>query len=258
MNLSPELLLIGAVLAVGVLHTIVPDHWLPIMLIARQEGWSKGETARAALIAGVGHTLSTLGVGLLAWIAGSVIAVKFGALLTMLSSAALIGFGGWIVIASIREIQLEMREVHAAPAAAAVATHVHVHRHRGGLVHTHRHAHLADGWHSVTPVLENEPPLHEHEHERSRRTALLLILGSSPMIEGIPAFFAAAKYGAALIAVMAVVFALSTIGTYVVLSLSSVAGLQSTRVTPFERYGEVLSGAVIALVGLVFLFAPAL
>ena len=34
MNVGPELLLIGAVAAVGVLHTIVPDHWVPITLIA--------------------------------------------------------------------------------------------------------------------------------------------------------------------------------------------------------------------------------
>jgi hypothetical protein len=27
MNYGPELLLLGAVAAVGVLHTIVPDHW---------------------------------------------------------------------------------------------------------------------------------------------------------------------------------------------------------------------------------------
>ena len=51
MNVGPELLLIGAVAAVGVLHTIVPDHWVPITLtlIARQRGWSKAETARASL-----------------------------------------------------------------------------------------------------------------------------------------------------------------------------------------------------------------
>ena len=58
------LLLIGAVAAVGVLHTIVPDHWLPIALVARERGWSKRETARAALQAGTGHILSTLLIAL--------------------------------------------------------------------------------------------------------------------------------------------------------------------------------------------------
>jgi hypothetical protein len=39
---------------------MVPDHWVPIALYARQHGWSKAETARAALMAGTGHVLFTL------------------------------------------------------------------------------------------------------------------------------------------------------------------------------------------------------
>ena len=34
MTFNPELLLIVSVGVVGVLHTIVPDHWAPIALIA--------------------------------------------------------------------------------------------------------------------------------------------------------------------------------------------------------------------------------
>ena len=90
------------------------------------------------------------------------------------------------------------------------------------------------------------------------RTALLLILGSSPMVEGIPAFFAAGKYGAGLIAIMSVVFAISTIATYVVLCVYSTAGLQRVRLGSFERYGEVLSGGFIAAVGLTFWIWPVL
>ena len=60
MNYGPELLLVAAVATVGVLHTIVPDHWVPITLIARQRGWSGSETARAALHDGIGKALSTL------------------------------------------------------------------------------------------------------------------------------------------------------------------------------------------------------
>ena len=59
-----------------------------------------------------------------------------------------------------------------------------------------------------------------HKHRASARTALLLILGSSPMVEGIPAFFAASRYGVALLVLMAVVFAASTIIiTYVALCI---------------------------------------
>ena len=76
MNYGPALLLVAAVATVGVLHTIVPDHWVPITLIARQRGWSKSETARAALLAGTGHVLSTLLIALVVWLAGVAFAVE--------------------------------------------------------------------------------------------------------------------------------------------------------------------------------------
>ena len=185
MDFAPEALLVASVAAVGVLHTMVPDHWAPITLIARQRGWTRAQTARAALQAGTGHVVSTLVIGVIVWVAGVAFATRFGQLVSTLSSLALIAFGGWIAVSS----WLELR--------------AHAHSHEQG----HEHA-------------------HSHAHEGSSRTALLLILGSSPMVEGIPAFFAAVRYGAALLAVMAVVFAISTIATYVVLCVASTAGLQ--------------------------------
>ena len=78
MNIGPQLLLIGAVAAVGVLHTMVPDHWAPIALFARQRSWSKAETARAALLAGTGHVLFTLLIASAVWFAGVAVANRFG------------------------------------------------------------------------------------------------------------------------------------------------------------------------------------
>jgi hypothetical protein len=72
------------------------------------------------------------------------------------------------------------------------------------------------------------------------------------MVEGIPAFFAAGSYGIALTSVMAVVFALTTIATYVLLCVGSSAGVRRLRLGAFERYGEVLSGALVAFVGAAF------
>ena len=60
----------------------------------------------------------------------------------------------------------------------------------------------ADTAHEMGSDLEDNPPPHTHKHKTTGRTALLLILGSSPMVEGIPAFFAASRYGGALVAVM--------------------------------------------------------
>jgi hypothetical protein len=197
-----EWLLIVAVIAVGVLHTLVPDHWVPITLIARQRHWTRMQTARAAFGAGLGHTLSTLAIGIVVWIAGAVAARHFGTIVSILSSLALIGFGAWIAIAAWRELRAQ--------------------------AHTDDH------------------------HHGQGATALTLILGSSPMVEGIPAFFAASKFGWELIAIMSVCFAVSTIAMYVVLCTLSSAALERLRLGPLERYGEVLSGVFIMLVGIVF------
>src|SRR5665213_52268 len=402
MNYSPELLLIGTVAVVGVLHTIVPDHWVPITLIARQRGWSKAETARAALQAGTGHVLSTLLIALVVWLAGVAVAERFCHYVDTASSLALIAFGGWFAISAWRglhssgghghghshgfpplhnphsddpvhgpELQrvttengiLELSifetgfpphfrltwvaaesvkvhteredgarqvflfadhgthwesldeipephqfavtvtirhdgrarsypmqfaehdhgpgghghghahgQAHAyedepaddplyAPLrgeAAVLTRHVHLHRHGRGLPHAHWHVHVPATSHPVTAGMEAAPPIHDHRHKMSARTALLLILGSSPMVEGIPAFFAAGKYGIGLVSVMAVVFAISTIGTYMLLCVYSTAGLQHMKLGAFERYGEVLSGAFIAAVGLAFWIWPVL
>lgn len=198
MRMSGTGLLIATVGAVGILHTLVPDHWLPISLLARQRRWSAARTASAAATAGVGHTVSTLFLGALMWVAGALVAERFGHIVSYASSAALVLFGLWIAVSAARELR------------------------------------------------------HGRHHENQERTALLLILGSSPMVEGIPAFFAAGRYGAGTLGVMALVFAVSTIATYVILCVSSFAALERVKLGPLERYGEVLSGTLVMLVGLAF------
>ena len=411
MNIGPEILLIISVGVVGVLHTIVPDHWVPITLLARQRSWSKAETARAALQAGIGHVVSTLMIAAVIWLAGVGVAVRFGHFVDTAASLALIAFGGWIAIAAWRDlhratgqrhrhehghghshdfsflaghsrdstpdhvhgpelqridtghgiielsiyedgvpprfrlsdpsadwVKLETRretgerhlfsfvmregswesleeipephgfdvvvtierDGHAhsyrasfaehdhqgrdhghsedhdhdhedgalmgddplyAPMRGGVAVltrHKHTHRHGGGSVHVHWHDHDLATTHPVASDFDASPPQHTHNHRTTSRTALLLILGSSPMVEGIPAFFAAGKFGIWVIIAMALVFSASTIATYVLLCVYSSAGLRRLRFGAFERYGEVLSGAFISLLGVAFWLWPVL
>ncbi|HEY3887348.1 MAG TPA: hypothetical protein VGL73_02165 [Caulobacteraceae bacterium] len=244
MTLSdPELLLVAAVAGVGVLHTMVPDHWVPITLVARQRGWSVVQTARAALLAGTGHVLSTLLIAVVVWVAGVAAAKQFGGVVDTLASLALIGFGGWIAISSL----LDMRR--AGGGHGHSQGHSHGHSHDDAPIHPdHDHGAHDHGDHS-----------HAHDHPPAKpgsRTALLLILGSSPMVEGIPAFFAAGRYGAGLIVLMSLVFAAATIATYVVLCALSVASLRRVSLGPLEKYGEVLSGGFIALIGVAFWLWP--
>ncbi|HTU70178.1 MAG TPA: hypothetical protein VMF11_07630 [Candidatus Baltobacteraceae bacterium] len=207
---SQALLLLAAVIVVGILHTLVPDHWAPIALLARQRRWTRTQTARAAFGAGLGHTVSTLAIGTVVWIAGIAFAERFGHAVALISSAALIAFGSWIAVGAWREL----REGH-----------------DGRDRHT-----------TVSP--------------RGSRLTLMLILGSSPMVEAIPTFFAAARFGLGLIVAMSLCFAVSTTATYVALCVLSDAALKRLHLGPLERYGEVLSGGFVALIGVVFLIWP--
>jgi putative Mn2+ efflux pump MntP len=193
-------LLIGAVAAVGILHTLVPDHWAPIVLIARQRNWSLAQTARAAATAGLGHLGSTLMLGVIFWIAGTVAAAHYGRIVNAVSAAALIAFGLWTCYGWFKE---RGKPEQAAPA-------------------------------STIPA----------------QTALLLVIGSSPMIEGIPLFLAAFRYGAAVLGIMAAVFAAATIATYVGTCVAGVASFRrGAFVGKLEPYGELISGILVALVG---------
>jgi ABC-type nickel/cobalt efflux system permease component RcnA len=317
MSDSSGLLLVGAVAAVGVLHTIVPDHWVPITLIARQRDCSKAETARMALKAGAGHVLSTLAIALVIWVGGVAVAARFGHWLDTIASVALIGFGAWIAIGAWRDLRTrhghshdhghghshyfshlqgaspvhgpELQKIdteHGEVALSIFESGVPPHfrltgnfgdsavletRRDDGSRQTFTSKNCGDYWESaeeipephqfaVTLTIDHEAHGHEHPHpeKTKNRTALLLILGSSPMVEGIPAFFAGGKYGVGLIILMSVVFAATTIATYLLLCVYSVAGLKRISLGPLERYGEVLSGAFIALIGLVFWIWPVL
>lgn len=309
----PGLLLVGAVAAIGVLHTIVPDHWVPITLIARQRGWSQAETARVAFKAGLGHVLSTLAIALVIWLAGVAVATRFGQWVDTLASIALVSFGVWIAVSAWRDLhghghdfspaqgihgpELQRIETEHGPLELSIfeagapprfrltgnfgdSTVVETRRENGAR-QSFRFAKRGDYWESVDEIPEphqfavsialdhdghvhtyttrfsehehhHEAHKHEHQEKTKPRTALLLILGSSPMVEGIPAFFAASKYGAGIIILMSIVFGATTIATYVLLCVYSTASLKRIRLGAFERYGEVLSGAIIAIVGVVF------
>ena len=231
--------LVLTVAAVGILHTIVPDHWGPVVVVARQRGWSAAQTARAALTAGAGHVTTTLLLGAIVWYAGALTAAQYAREITLISAIALIAFGLWIAYGGWREAGGQGHHDH------EHFEHGHLHRHIDGTEHVHWHQHHDHDLHDRGDVAV----MHDHGHAVTGRTALLLILGSSPMIEGIPAFLAASTYRPQLLITMAVVFAAATMATYVTLSVAGLRGVQRRGIGTLEKYGEMLSGIIVALAG---------
>jgi ABC-type nickel/cobalt efflux system permease component RcnA len=79
---------------------------------------------------------------------------------------------------------------------------------------------------------------------------LVAILGLTPCIALLPLSFASLKYGAAAIVLVSVIFAISTIATIVIMTWIGYKGLKLIQLDFFEKYGEIIAGLIIGLIGL--------
>lgn len=82
-----------AAASVGVLHTLAPDHWLPIAAVSRARSWNQARTARVALLCGFGHVTVSAILGLVALFSGTAIVDAIGTRSASLAGFVLVGFG---------------------------------------------------------------------------------------------------------------------------------------------------------------------
>lgn len=59
---SVLLLVVGAA-AVGAIHSVLPDHWVPLAVVARAQNWSLPRLARVSVLAAAGHVVTSLAIG---------------------------------------------------------------------------------------------------------------------------------------------------------------------------------------------------
>ncbi len=57
--------LLFSVLAISILHAILPNHWLPVVAISKQLKWSGRKTALVTMLAALAHSASTVIIGML-------------------------------------------------------------------------------------------------------------------------------------------------------------------------------------------------
>jgi hypothetical protein len=78
---------------IAFLHAAIPTHWLPFVLTARAQKWSRGKTLGVTALAGTGHVLFTAVLGfLVAWL-GFAISDRVGAWFPRIAGGAVLAFG---------------------------------------------------------------------------------------------------------------------------------------------------------------------
>jgi nickel/cobalt transporter (NicO) family protein len=227
---DPEALVyLTAASATAALHALIPDHWLPFVLMGRARRWNLAKTLALAAASGVLHVVLAVMLGLLTYVLGrggaEALAHRVGESLEVLSSAGLALFG-FIYGAASWQRERKHHPVHpsAGPAAAEEAEH------------PHHHGHLLEGWFKG----------------RLTGLSLVVVIGVSPCALAFPILLAsAASLGFAGVLFVAAGFGLVTTAT--TLAVTLVGCLSARRLDfPFlTRYGDLISGVLIGLVGTV-------
>ena len=211
-------------------HTLAgPDHYVPVLAMARARDWSARRTVAVTCACGAGHVASS--VALAAFAAFAVVGTErmlaLESLRGELAAWGLIAFGTVYAVWGIR------RALRNRP-------HVHWHVHDDGTVHEHRHDHHGG---------------HLHPHESPARPSLtpwvlftIFLLG--PCEPLIPILMVPAAAGDWLgFAAISALFGTVTVVTMLAAVFVALHGLRRIRIPALERWSSALAGASVAACG---------
>jgi hypothetical protein len=221
---APALLVAAA--GVGFGHAILPDHWVPLAVLGRTRRYPMSRIARLSGLAGVAHVLVSIILG------GVIIAIGLQFRHAIQSAQDTI-VGSVLIVTGVGFAILEF------------TGHGHPH---------HHHHHEAD---------EDADAAHVHHlrpdsSSRSRVQGLAAVMvpfgaAASPDLTILPVFLAAATIGTATALGSLAIFAAVTVGTIVGLTLAAACGGYQIRAQWLERWGNLFTALVLAVIGLLVL-----
>jgi hypothetical protein len=219
--------LLAAAAGVGFGHAILPDHWVPLSVLGRTRRYPLATVARLSGLAGVAHVMVSIALGAV------IIAVGLQFRSTVQSAQDTI-IGIVLIATGIGFLVVEL------------TGHGHGHPHDHEHSHTHGHAHE----HPHT----DDPPGHHPRRPQRRLQGLAAVMvpfgaAASPDLTILPVFVAAAAAGVATAIGSLVIFAAVTIGTIVGLTLAATRGGYEIRGEWLERWGNLFTAAVLAIIG---------
>jgi len=221
--------LLAAAAGVGFGHAILPDHWVPLAVLGRTRRYPLSRIARLSGLAGVAHVLVSIVLGAVIIAIG----LQFRSTIEHAQDTII----GCILIATgVGFLLLELT--------GHGHHHDHDHGHHHG-EHDHDHQHVGDDVHADEPV----------PRRLSGLVGVMVPFGAaaSPDLTILPVFLAATTAGIATAVGSLVIFAAVTIGVIVGLTLAAARGGYQIQGEWLERWGNVFTAAVLAIIGLLVL-----
>lgn len=218
-------LLLGAAGAVAVLHSILPDHWVPLAVVGRTQHWSLFHVARVSALASAGHVLASV---VLAGIIAA-IGLQF-------------------------QQQLDTQQGHIVGAVLVLTGLGFLIWGLTGRGHAHNHAHGHDHHGPGGSQEDAHATADANQQTLGRRLAAIAVpfgVAASPDLTILPVALAASAIGRGTVAGVLVVFAVFTIATFVGLTmLSTLAGYQ-IKGEWLERNANTITAIVLIAIGVV-------
>jgi nickel/cobalt transporter (NicO) family protein len=84
--------LAGTVL-LAMVHALIPNHWLPLVAVAKAEKWKRAEVSSITFFAALAHVTGTVLLGLVLGLIGTKLRAQYGSVMHMLLAVLLIVFG---------------------------------------------------------------------------------------------------------------------------------------------------------------------
>ena len=85
--------IITGTILLGIIHALIPNHWLPLVAIARSEKWEKYELILVASITASAHVMGTVILGIALGMVGSKLAHQYEGYVHVIAPVLLIIFG---------------------------------------------------------------------------------------------------------------------------------------------------------------------
>lgn len=85
-------LLTGTILLAAV-HALIPNHWLPLVAVAKAEHWKRKEVTTITLLAAAAHVFGTVILGIILGLIGKELQEEYGQTIHVATAVLLIAFG---------------------------------------------------------------------------------------------------------------------------------------------------------------------
>jgi hypothetical protein len=84
---------IAGTVLLAFVHALIPNHWLPLVAVAKAEGWKQREVTSVTFLAALAHVTGTVILGIVLGLIGKELQEEYGKIIYLVSAVLLIVFG---------------------------------------------------------------------------------------------------------------------------------------------------------------------